>query len=58
MPQISKYANSYRKDLVENPNNTELNTSLAFCYLKLKMYDEAYAAFSKAIVNNFDNSGF
>lgn len=56
MPQINKYANSYRKDLAENPDNAELNTSIAFCYLKLKMYDEAYAAFSKAIVNNFDNS--
>ena len=54
--QINKYASGYRKELAENPNNTELNTSIAFCYLKLKMYDEAYAAFSKAIVDNFDNS--
>ena len=56
MLQVNKYASGYRKELVENPNNTELNTSIAFCYLKLKMYDEAYASFSKAIVDNFDNS--
>ena len=56
MMQINKYASGFRKELAENPNNTELNTSIAFCYLKLKMYDEAYAAFSKAIVDNFDNS--
>ena len=54
--QINKYASGFRKELAENPDNTELNTSIAFCYLKLKMYDEAYAAFSKAIVDNFDNS--
>ena len=56
MMQINKYASGFRKELAENPDNTELNTSIAFCYLKLKMYDEAYAAFSKAIVDNFDNS--
>ena len=56
MLQLNKYASSYRKELAENPDNTELNASIAFCYLKLKMFDEAYAAFSKAIVDNFDNS--
>ena len=56
MMQVNKYASGYRKELANNPNSTELNASIAFCYLKLKMYDEAYAAFSKAIVDNFDNS--
>lgn len=56
MMQINKYASGFRKELAENPNNIELNTSIAFCYLKLKMFDEAYDAFSKAIVDNFDNS--
>ena len=56
MPQLSKYTSSYRKDLVEHPNDTSLNASIAFCYLQMKMYDDAYSAFSKAIVDNFDNS--
>lgn len=54
--QLNKYAASYRKDLAENPDNPELNLSIGMCYLKLRMLDEAYAAFSKAIVDNFDNS--
>lgn len=54
--QLNKYASGYRKELAENPGSVELNTSIAFCYLKLGMYDEAYNAFSKAIVDNFDNS--
>ena len=54
--QANKYASSYRKELANDPDNTTLNASIAFCYLKLGMYDEAYNAFSKAIVDNFDNS--
>lgn len=54
--QLNKYASAYRKELAEEPNNREINTSIAFCYLKLKMYDEAYNCFSKAVVDNFDNS--
>ena len=54
--QVNKYANSYRKSLEENPDNRELNNSLAMCYLKLKMYDKALAAFEKAMEDNFDNS--
>ena len=56
MLQANKYVSSYRKNLAEDPDSTAINTSIAFCYLKLKMYDEAYNAFSKAIVDNFDNS--
>ena len=54
--QVNKYAASYRKDLAKNPDNRELNHSIGLCYLKLRMFDEAYAAFSKAIVDNFDCS--
>ena len=54
--QVNKYANSYRRSLEENPDNRELNNSLAMCYLKLKMYDKALAAFEKAMEDNFDNS--
>ena len=54
--QLNKYASGFRKELVSDPENKEINTSIAFCYLKLKMFDEAYNCFSKAIIDNFDNS--
>ena len=56
MPEVNKYANAYRQALAGSPDNTELNTSVAMCYLKLKLYDKALQAFEKAIEDNFDNS--
>lgn len=56
MPQVNKYAGAYKKALEENPNNTELNNSIAMCYLKLRLYDKALPAFEKAMEDNFDNS--
>ncbi|MBR0277337.1 MAG: hypothetical protein IJQ50_02605 [Clostridia bacterium] len=56
MPQVNKYAGAYRKALAENPDNIELNNSIAMCYLKLKLYDKALPAFEKAMEDNFDNS--
>lgn len=56
MPQVNKYAGVYRKALAENPENTELNNSIAMCYLKLKLYDKALSAFEVAMEDNFDNS--
>lgn len=56
MPEVNKYANTYRQALAENPDNTELNNSIAMCYLKLKLYDKALPAFEKAMEDNFDNS--
>lgn len=56
MPQVNKYAGAYRKALAENPDNTELNNSIAMCYLKLKLYDKALPAFELAMEDNFDNS--
>ncbi len=53
---LNKQANSYRKALAANPNNQTLNMSVAFCYLKLKLYDKAIPCFEKAIEDNFDNS--
>lgn len=55
LPELNKYARSYQKALANNPDNAELNSSVAMCYLKLKMYDKAAAAFEKAIEDNFDN---
>jgi tetratricopeptide (TPR) repeat protein len=56
MPLVNKYASAYRKELAENPASTELGYSVAFCYLKLKLYDKANEAFKKALEENFDNS--
>jgi tetratricopeptide (TPR) repeat protein len=56
MPLVNKYANAYRQALAESPDNQVLNNSIAMCYLKLKLYDKAIAAFEKAIEDNFDNS--
>lgn len=54
--EINKRANVYRRALVNHPDNQELNISIAFCYLKLKLYDKALPCFEKAIEDNFDNS--
>lgn len=56
IPEVRKYADAYRKALAENPENVELNNSIAMCYLKLKIYDKALSAFEKAMEDNFDNS--
>ncbi|MDR2026355.1 MAG: hypothetical protein LBQ01_02200 [Prevotellaceae bacterium] len=55
LPEVNKYAGAYRKALAENPDSQELNTSVAMCYLKLKLYDKAIPAFEKAMEDNFDN---
>ena len=55
LPQISKYADSYKKTLAENPDSQDLNLSIGICYLRLKMYEKASASFEKAMEDNFDN---
>ncbi len=54
--ELNKYATAYRKVLTDNPDNTDLNKAIAICYLKLKLYDKALAAFENIISNNFDDS--
>jgi tetratricopeptide (TPR) repeat protein len=54
--ELNKYALSYRKTLAENPDNQEINGSIAMCYLKLQLYDNAIKAFEKTVEENFDNS--
>jgi tetratricopeptide (TPR) repeat protein len=56
MPLVNKAAGAYRGVLAQDPMNSEINASIAFCFLKLKMYDKAAEAFEKAVVDNFDNS--
>jgi tetratricopeptide (TPR) repeat protein len=56
MPMVNQYAATYREALQNEPNAKDLNSSVAMCYLKLKLYDKAIEAFDKAIEDNFDNS--
>ena len=53
---VNKQANAYRKAMMKNPEDKTLNMSIAFCYLKLGLYDKALPCFEKAIEDNFDNS--
>ena len=54
LPQISKYADSYKKTLAENPDSQDLNLSIGICYLRLKMYEKASASFEKAMEDNLE----
>lgn len=57
--KIKNYTEDYKKFILKNPNSAndkELNNSIAMCYLKLRLYDQAYDSFVKAIEGNFDNS--
>lgn len=56
IPLINKYVNSYKKTLNDNPDNSDINKSIAMCYLKLKKYDDALRFFEKSIEDNFDDS--
>lgn len=56
MPSLGKHLQSYQQALASEPDNKELNTSVAMCFLRLKQYDHALAAFEKAMPFNFDNS--
>ena len=54
--QLNKYASSYRKQLVADPDDRELNRSMGICYLKLKLYDKANEAFERAVTDNFEDA--
>ncbi len=54
--EINKRALMYCKELGSTPDDRELNTSLAFCYLKLKLYDKALACFEKATDGNYEDA--
>jgi tetratricopeptide (TPR) repeat protein len=56
MPMVNQYAAAYREALQTEPDAKDLNSCISLCYLKLKLYDKALAAFEKAIEDNFDNS--
>lgn len=54
--QLNKYASSYRKQLVADPDDRELNRSMGICYLRLKLYDKANEAFERAVADNFEDA--
>ena len=56
MSLVNKYLGTYRALDNQCPNNKEINTAIGICFLKLKMYDKALAAFEKAMPDNFDNA--
>jgi tetratricopeptide (TPR) repeat protein len=56
MPQINKYIASYKEQIVEDPGNRQLQSSIAMCYLRLKLYDKALPCFEKAMEESFDDS--
>lgn len=56
LPEVNKYVASYRAGLQERPEDRGLNHSVGICYLKLKLYDKAQAAFERAMEDNFDQS--
>lgn len=53
---LNRYANKCGKALIERPDKKGLNRAIAFCYLKLNMYDKALPYFDKAIEDNFDDA--
>lgn len=53
--ELNKHVATYRKILVDNPDNRDVNNSIALCFFNLKMYDNALAAFEKCM-DSFDNS--
>ena len=56
LPEVNKYASSYRDALTRAPESKALNLAMGMCCLKLKLYDKALPAFDKAIEDNLDNS--
>lgn len=51
-----KYINKYRRGLAGYPNQTKLNITMAFCFLKLGMFDKALPYFEKAMEDDIDNA--
>ena len=54
LPKLNKYVRNYEEVLKEHPENTDVNRSVAFIYLKLKNYDKAREYFERAMEDDFD----
>lgn len=53
---LDEYIKTYNNILKNDKNNEEINSSIAMCYLKLKLYDKAIKYFDTAMDSNIDNS--
>lgn len=56
LPTVKRCLQTYRGSQESAAGNPGINKSIAFCCLKLKLYDQAAAAIEKAIADNFDDS--
>lgn len=56
MPELNKYAMAYKRELAANPDNGDLNKSIAMCYMKLKQYKQAVNYFETAMRADFDDT--
>ena len=54
-PQVNKYITTIQTQLVETPNDKQLNGALGLCFLKLKLHDKALPFFEKAMEDNFSD---
>jgi tetratricopeptide (TPR) repeat protein len=55
LPQVQKYQMTFQAQLSANPQDHTLNSSLAFCFLKLKLPEKALPFFEKAMTDNFSD---
>ena len=53
IPNVNKYLSSYQKDTAAGK---DAFVPIAFCYLKLRLYDKAFKAFEDAMAAHVDNS--
>lgn len=56
LSMLNKYTRTYRQGLTDNPDDQKLKKSLAMCYLKLGLYEQAANAFADAVKENFNDS--
>ena len=56
LSDVKKCASGYSSALEKDGDNSELNSAVGMCYLRLKLYEKAFSAFERAIEDDFDNS--
>ncbi|GHV39098.1 hypothetical protein AGMMS49546_10580 [Spirochaetia bacterium] len=58
LPQVNQYVAAFQAQISQNPNDPSLNSSLALCFLKLKLPAKALPYFEKAMADNFSDPSF